>query len=499
MSGWENVRHAAEIKRFLAGSPLKSFIGGQWVESANGETFATLDPGSGEKLAEVYAMQESDVDKAVTAGAAAFRSSGWAAMASAERGGYLRRLADLVETRKEVLADLETLDCGKVRAQVDFDVSMVVSTLRYYAEVAASSHYSTALSIPGYEARTVRFPYGVCGFIYPWNFPLLLLGWGCAPALAAGNTVVIKPAEDTPLSSLYLGQLVAEAGIPAGVFNVIAGPGATAGAALVRHPGLKRMSFTGSPEVGKQVGKACGANLVPVKLELGGKGAAVLFDDIDIEDTATKLASAITFHSGQVCSDATRWIIHEKIYDAFVAAVQLKLQAVRVGYGFEAATQMGPVVSARQRRRVLSYLRRGLAQGAEAVLSGGACKVQGYAGGFYVKPALLAGSLDNVAAREEVFGPVAYLTRFRDEAEGIALANHTAYGLANSVWSKDLARCQRVAEAMVAANSWINAHNVFPLGVPYGGINLSGMGGGVNSPETFRDYLRQLSVVRPPA
>jgi aldehyde dehydrogenase (NAD+) len=257
------------------------------------------------------------------------------------------------------------------------------------------------------------------------------------------------------------------------------------------------MSFTGSPEVGKLVAEAAGRNLTPVKLELGGKGAAVIFEDADLEDTAAKLVGAITFHTGQVCCDATRWIVQDRIYDDFVELCRDQLRAVKIGPTFASDSQMGPVVSDKQRRRVLGYLERGVAEGAQLVLEGGACSVAGCEQGFFVKPALLAGDLDNVAAREEIFGPVAYLTRFGSEEEGVAMANRTAYGLANSVWSADLDRAQRVAEGMIAGNSWINCHNVFPRGVPYGGVNLSGMGGGVNSPETLWDYYRPQSVVRP--
>ncbi len=497
MSIAEQLGVTPEVVEFLKGSPLKSYIGGEWIASSSGRTATTVDPGSGEPLAEFHVMEEADVDRAVKAADDAFRTSGWASMTPAERGVYLHRLADMVEAKSTFIADLEALDCGKVRSGADFDWSAVCDWFRYYADLAMHVSYGRPIPIPGHEAREALKPWGPCGFIFPWNYPLVLCAWGCAPALAAGNTVVIKPATYTPLSTLYFAHLATEAGFPPGVVNVVTGKGETTGAALARHPGLRRMSLTGSGEVGRSVAAAAGANLTPAKMELGGKGAAVLFEDIDIEDTAAKLTTAITLHSGQVCCDATRWVVQESIYDDFVAAVRPMLEAVRVGHGFDPATQMGPVVSAQQRATVLGYVERGIAEGAEALVPSGPCPVPGYEGGFYVRPGLLAGSWDNVTAREEIFGPIAFIGRFRDEAEAIALANDTTYGLANSVWSADLDRCNRVAEAMVAGNNWINAHNVFPLGVPYAGVNQSGMGGGVNSPETLLDYLRPVSIVRP--
>jgi len=485
-----------EVRDFLAQDPLKGVIGGSDCESSHGETLTTLDPGSKQPLATVYAMQPEDVDRAVRAAAKAFAESGWASMASDERGVLLHRLADAVEKRKPVLAQIEALDAGKVLGQAEGDVQNFIDTLRYYTDLALHVQRRSPLAIARHEAWTTRLPWGPCGFIFPWNFPILLIGWNIAPALAAGNTVVIKPAEDTPLSAIYLARLAREVGIPDGVINVVPGFGPVAGAALASHSGLKRMSFTGSPEVGRSIGEACARNLVPVKLELGGKGAAVVFDDVPLQETVEKLVQAITFHTGQVCCDATRWLIHRPIYDRFVSAAAERLRQVRIGHEMDATTQMGPVVNEKQQRRVLGYLERGRNEGAEVVLEGGAAQVPGH-DGFYVKPALLAGSLDNVAAREEIFGPVAYLAAFDDESQAVRMVNHTDYGLANSVWTTDLSRACRVAEAMVAGNSWINAHNLFPHGVPYAGVNKSGLGGGVLSVETLFDYWRSLSVVRP--
>jgi acyl-CoA reductase-like NAD-dependent aldehyde dehydrogenase len=447
-----------EVKKFLATAPLKGVVGGKDVAGSDGKTMATLDPGSGEPIAEFCVLSAADVDQAIHAAARAFKTSGWATMAPNERGVHLQRLADAVEKHKPIIAQIESLDAGKILGQAAGDVQNFVDTMRYFTDMAQHVQRRNVLAVAGHEAWTVRNPWGPCGFIFPWNFPFLLIGWGISPALAAGNTVVIKPAEDTPMSAIYLARLAREIGIPDGVINVIPGTGAVTGAALTGHPGIKRMSFTGSP--------------------------------------AEKLVGAITFNAGQVCCDATRWLIHKSIYDQFVDECRSRMQQVKVGYQLAGQSQMGPVVNAKQRQRVLSYLEKGTKEGAEAIVAGGPAEVSGRQG-FYVKPALLAGKLDNIAAREEIFGPVAYLAKFSNEDEAVAMANDTEYGLANSVWTSDLGRAARVAESMIAGNSWINAHNLFPKGVPYGGVNKSGTGGGVNSIETLFDYWRSQSIVRP--
>lgn len=485
------------VEAFLDRGIVSGWVNGREATSQSGATIATIDPGTGQELAQVTDLSAAEVDAAVEAAAAAFAKSGWATLPVNERSALLHRLADAVEQQKADIAQIESLDAGKILAQAEGDVQNFVDTIRYYADLAQHIQPRTVLAIKGHDAWTMRHPWGPCGFIIPWNFPFLLLGWGIAPALAAGNTVVVKPAEDTPLSTIYLARLAQEVGIPDGVINVVPGRGETAGAALSSHPKLKRMSFTGSPEVGRLVAEACGRNLVPVKCELGGKGAAVVFDDVDVEHTAQRLVEAITFHTGQVCCDATRWLIHDQVFDRFVDECADRLKQVRVGHQCDVDSQMGPVVNQKQRERVLGYLKKGVQGGAKLLLEGGATSVDGCDGGFFVKPALLAGSLDNVAAREEIFGPVAYLSRFRSEAEAIQMANATDYGLANSVWTSDLARAQRVAEAFDCGNGWINAHNVFAHGIPYAGIKNSGMGGGVLSPETLFDYWRSISVVRP--
>ncbi|QDU79385.1 Betaine aldehyde dehydrogenase [Polystyrenella longa] len=486
-----------EVKEFLSRDVHAGFVGGKSMTASNGDTFDVLNPATGEKIATVASLQPDDVAKAVDAAEEAFRNSGWATLQPNERGALLHRLADAVEAKKSIIGQIEALDAGKILGQAEGDVQNFADTMRYFVDLAQHVNYRNVLAVKGHEAWVARHPWGPCGFIIPWNFPFLLAGWNLSPALAAGNTTILKPAEDTPLSSLYLAELAKEVGIPDGVINVIPGYGHIAGAALTDNPKLKRMSFTGSPEVGRLVAEACGRNLTPVKCELGGKGAAVVFDDVDVADTAEKLVNAITFHTGQVCCDATRWLINKNIYDEFVDECVTRLKSVQVGNPLDENAQMGPVVSAKQKERVLSYLEKGVSGGAKMVLEGGAAEVAGCDSGFYVKPALLAGTLDNIAAREEIFGPVAYLAPFESEEEAVQMANSTDYGLANSVWSADLNRCARVAEAFQSGNGWINAHNVFAHGVPYGGVNKSGMGGGVLSPETLNDYLRPISIVRP--
>lgn len=480
-----------DVQSFLDRDRFAASVGGRSVDAD--QTFETVDPGTGKVIARVADLEGAAIDSAVDVAGEAFRKTDWATMPVERRCDLMRKFADRIETDKAVLAQIEALDAGKIESQAVGDVENLIATLRYFADVAAQTDPRRQLNVDGHDAYVVAKPWGPCGFIFPWNFPLLLIGWGVSPALAAGNPVVIKPAEDTSLSALYLAELANEV-LPPGIFNVVTGLGRTAGAAFSQNANLKRMSFTGSPEVGKIVARSCGENLVPVKLELGGKGAAVVFDDVDVESVAAALSGAITFHTGQVCCDATRWFVSKTIYNDFVEACIDRLREVKVGYQLDADSQMGPVVNAKQRERVLSYLERGAAEGADAVLGGGPAEVTGR-DGFYVKPALLAGSIDNIAAREEIFGPVAFLAPFDDEASAIEMVNATDYGLANSVWTTDGDRAKRVAEHMVAGNSWINAHNVFVHGVPYGGIHKSGMGGGVLSPETFEDYLRKTSIV----
>lgn len=473
--------------------PLPNQIGGKLYMSTIAQV---INPSDGSVLAEVAMGGAKEINLAIAAGEQAFPA--WSGLHPFDRAQQLNRFVDALEKHSAELAQLESLDVGKpITAAESFDIPFGIECFRYFADLSAHAQYNVPLKVKGFEARSWRVPYGVCGFIFPWNFPFTLLCWGIAPALAAGNTVVVKPSATTPLTTLFAAQIGLEAGFPPGVLNVVAGNGPDAGVALASHPRIKHMSFTGSPEIGRRIGELAGSNIVPCKLELGGKGAAVVFDDVEVDSVATRLAAAVTMNTGQVCCTATRWLIHQKIYDRFVDKAAEALRQTKVGPGLDRKTRMGPLVSQSQRQLVLGYIKRGRESGAQAVLDGGVTAPPGVPNGFYVEPALLEGPDDNVCCREEIFGPCAYLLRFRDEETAVAKVNQLAYGLANSVWTADMRRANRVAERLTAGNNWINAHNVFAYGLPYGGVNISGMGGGVNSPETFYDYLRSQTIARP--
>jgi aldehyde dehydrogenase (NAD+) len=485
----------SKTSKFLSQKPIPLFIGGKW-QIGSADTADVIDPATGAAISQVSMAGPDDVNAAVEAAHLAFTK--WSSLSLKQRAALLHRLADKIAQSSEVIAQLEAVDVGKpvVNAR-GFDVPFGADCIRYFADLSKQAAYDVPLAIKGMDARIHRAPYGVCGFIFPWNFPFTLMCWGIGPALAAGNTVVVKASEVTPLSSLYFGRLVKEAGIPDGVINIYTGTGQKAGQPLAEHPLIKRMSFTGSSTVGRLIGRICGERLVPCKLELGGKGAAIVLEDADVTAAAEGLAAAITLNTGQVCCTATRWFLHEKIFDQFVSQVSAILNKTRIGHGLEEETQMGPLVSHAQLERVQNYYKRGLAEGATAVVELKRPKVEGGQRGYFVTPHLLTGNDDNICYREEVFGPTAYLVKFSDENDAIKRVNQIAYGLANSVWGGNMKRANHIAEQIVAGNSWINAHNVFAYGLPYGGVNLSGVGGGVNSPETFYDYLRPQTIARP--
>jgi acyl-CoA reductase-like NAD-dependent aldehyde dehydrogenase len=478
--------------------PLAGVVDGEELAASNGEVFKSIDPGSGAALADVYCLQEEDVDLAVKAANRAFEDGPWSRTTMKDRSALVLELAGAVEKNKKVIARLEAMDCGKIVTQAEKDVDSFISVLRFYANLGngLTSHHDR--SINGYDAQICHLPMGVCASILPWNFPLELAGWSIAPALIAGNTCVVKPAEDTSLSTLLIGRMAMEVGFPKGVINVVPGIGEITGKALANNKAVAKMTFTGSPEVGQLIGEACIKNFVPYQLELGGKGAAVVFDDVDISFASKMLVEAITYHSGQVCCTASRWIISEKIFEKFLGACLDLLSEIKIGYQLDEGTTMGPVVSQKQLERVIGYEKKGIEEGAQSILQGGRFHHKSYPEGHYVLPAILYGDMNNVAAREEIFGPVAYVCPFSTEAEAIQLANHTEYGLGNSVWTNDAGRAQRVAKALKGGTSWINCHNKAIQGIPYGGIKKSGFGGYVICEENLFDYMRMLSVINKP-
>lgn len=484
-----------EVQAFISQHPVPMFIGGKWISSA--KTFEVKDPGLGQTMAHVAEGDAKEIDQAVDAAAHAFKKTNWASMPASERSVYLHRLADLIDKHRHILAQIESLNVGKTLPLAEGDVNVAAQTFRYFADLSLHVQMKRHIPVSQYDAYTILQPYGVCGFVLPWNFPLLLAAWGIAPALSAGNTVVIKPAENTPLSTLYLCKLIQEAGIPDGVVNVVPGFGEKAGAALSKNPKLKRMSFTGSPETGRLIAAACGANLVPVKLELGGKGAAIVMDDVNVDEVAKELATIITCNTGQMCCTASRWLVQEKIYKEFVEKVTEYLKKTSIGYSLDAKAYMGPVVSEIQRKNILHLLEKGEKGGAKCLLKAKAMTVPGCEGGYFISPGLLEGTSENICAQKEIFGPISFLIPFKTEKEAIDIVHTTPYGLGNSVWASDPQKAERIAESLVAGINWINTHNAVPLGVPYAGYNLSGLGGGVNSLHTLMDYFRLSSIVRP--
>lgn len=488
------VSRTPAVNAFLNGKILKHFINGEWVESE--ATSTVIDPSDGNSLADVSMGTEEDTKHAVQSADSAFPA--WSGLSASERAVYLHRLADLIEKHAEDLAQLEALDVGKALVNArGFDIPFGVECLRYFATLAPQVPCDVPLALPHIEARTHRAPYGVCGFIFPWNFPYNLLLWGIVPALAAGNTVVIKPAELTPLSTLYVCKLAEEAGFPKGVINVVVGKGRVVGTAMMEHPLVRRISFTGSTSVGRAVGEVCGRRLIPCKLELGGKGAAVVYDDVDPKAVAQALAGAITLNTGQVCCTATRWFVHKRVYDEFVNHAVETLKSTKIGRSLDDSTGMEPVVSAMQKSSIEEYLNKGIEQGAKPVLLESAYVPEDLSQGYYLAPSLLEGDTSNICYSEELFGPSAYLVPFDDASDVIGTVNRLEYGLANSIWTADIKRANRVAEQLLCGNSWINAHNVFAYGLPYGGYRMSGLGGDVNSPETYYDYLHSQSIARP--
>src|ERR1017187_6428001 len=460
--------------------PRKMLVNGKWVNSISGKTFPTYNPATGEILAQVAEGDREDIEQAVKAARRAFDQGPWRRLTASERGRLIWKLADLLESHTEEFAYLESLDNGKpltiARAA---DVPLAVDLFRYMAGWTTKIEGNTIpISVPytpgaKYLAYTLREPVGVAGQIIPWNFPLLMAAWKLGPALASGCTVVLKPAEQTPLSALRLGELIAEAGFPEGVVNIVPGYGETAGAALAAHPDVDKIAFTGSTEVGKLIVHAATGNLKKVSLELGGKSPNVVFQDSDLDAAIAGSASAIFFNQGQCCCAGSRLYVERSVFDRVVDGVSANARKIKVGSGMEPSTSMGPLVSEEQLQRVCNYMEIGMKEGATAAVGGKKLGDKGY----FVEPTVLVNTKENMrVVQEEIFGPVVTAIPFDDPEELLRGANNSMYGLAAGIWTKDISKAHRLASLLRAGTVWINCYNIFDAALPFGGYKQSGWG-----------------------
>lgn len=463
---------------FLQQQPVKMLIGGQWVESASGKVFETYNPSTGEVLARVAEGESEDINRAVAAARKAFESGPWPKLTPSQRGRLLWKLADLIEKNAEELAQLETLNNGKpIRYSRSGDVPMTSDHFRYFAGWATKLEGDTIpVSIPNMFTYTLREPLGVVGQIIPWNFPLQMASWKLAPALACGNTVVLKPAEQTPLTALRLGELVLEAGFPEGVVNIVPGFGETAGAALASHMDVDKVAFTGSTEVGKKILQASVGNLKRVTLELGGKSPNIIFPDADMRFAVRGAMNAIFFNQGQVCTAGSRLFVHKSVYDQVLSGLTDVASKMKLGQGIDPSTEMGPLVSQEQLERVTGYIESGKREGATTTTGGGRPNDAALSG-YFVQPTVFDNVSDEMTiAREEIFGPVVAALPFEDIEEVAARANKSIYGLAAGVWTSDVKKVHRMAAALKAGVVWVNTYNMFDAAAPFGGYKQSGYG-----------------------
>lgn len=468
------------------------FIDGRFVDAESGETLASLNPHDNQPIAHVALAGQADVDKAVAAATRAFPA--WSRMAAADRGRILLRLADLIEAHAEELAQLESLDTGHpIRDSRALDVPRTAACFRYFGGMADKFQGETIPVEAGFLNYTLREPVGVVGQIVPWNFPLMFTSWKMAPALAAGNCIVMKPAEITPLSSLRIAELMQQAGLPDGVVNMVPGLGSVVGQYIAEHPGIAKVAFTGSTATGRRVVQASAGNLKKVQLELGGKGPNIVFDDAFLPAAVNGSAWAIFHNQGQACIAGSRLVLHEKIADAFLAQFIPLARSVRLGNPLDPNTEMGPLTSAQHRERVLAYVDVAREQGGE-VLTGGKAPGGDLARGCYVEPTIVrARSYRDRVAQEEVFGPFVTVLTFKDEAEAMEIANGTDYGLGSGLWTGNLQRAHRMARDLHAGMVWINSYKRVNPGSPFGGVGQSGYGREMGF-DAMREYTQVKSV-----
>lgn len=480
------------VDRLRLQTPDKLFIDGEFVDALDGSTFVDINPHDGSALGHVAQAGEADVDRAVAAARRAF--PGWSRMTAAERGRLLLKLADSIEAHAEELARLESIDTGHpIRDSRRLDVPRTANTFRYFGGMADKHEGSVVPVERGFLNYVLREPLGVVGQIVPWNFPLMFTSWKMGPALAAGNTVVLKPAELTPLSSLRIAELMAEVGFPRGVVNIIPGQGRVAGEYLARHPDVQKIAFTGSTATGRRIVEASAGNLKRVQLELGGKGANVVFNDADIDEAVNGSAFAIFHNQGQACIAGSRLMLQEGIADEFLRRFTSLSQSIRLGDPLDEATEMGPLTSAGHRDKVLSYVGIARDQGGQVLIGGKAPDDPALAKGYYIEPTVVKARAGDRVCLEEVFGPFVAVTTFKNDEEAIQLANGTEYGLGAGLWTNDLQRAHRVAQAFQSGMVWINCYKRVSPGSPFGGVRGSGYGREMGF-EAMHEYTSPKSV-----
>ena len=468
------------------------FIDGQFVDALDGATMDVINPFDGSVLAQVAEARAADVDRAVAAATRAFAS--WSRTPAAARGALLGKLADAIEANAEELAVLEARDTGHpIRDTRGLDVPRTAATFRYFAGLADKVQGSVIPVDPGFLNYVERVPVGVVGQVVPWNFPLMFTSWKIGPALAAGNTVVLKPAEITPLTTLKIAQLIQSVGVPPGVVNIVPGYGHTAGQHLAEHPGVHKIAFTGSTATGRRIVQASAGNLKRVQLELGGKGANVVFEDANLAAAVNGSAFAIFHNQGQACIAGSRLLLQESIAEEFLARFMKLAASIRLGDPLDAATEMGPLTSQRQQQSVLAFCDVARQQGGQVLLGGAAPSDPALARGFFVQPTIVRAAPQDRVCQEEVFGPFVTVTTFKDEAEAAQIANATAYGLGAGLWTSNLQRAHRFAATLRSGMVWVNCYKRVNPGSPFGGVGASGYGREMGF-EAMHDYTEAKST-----